>query len=146
MAPGRRTQVWGTFFCNSSKRKIPLAKDVKKKVRPGHNSPHDADKVQNVLDRVEKLNEDIETEKSAYMTACKVIRSDIKVVYRDAKNEGLPVKALKNIVKDRAAERAAERRRTDLDTDDLESYDQIKFMLGELAGTPLGDAALAAAA
>jgi len=80
------------------------------------------------------------------MLACKAIRSDIKVVFRDAKNEGLPVKALKNIVKDRAAEKAAERRRTDLDTPDLESYDQIVFMLGELAGTPLGDSALAAAA
>lgn len=122
-----------------------MAKTVKK-IRPGHNSPHDADKVQNVLDRVANLNDQIETEKSTYMTACKAIRSDIKGVYRDAKNDGLPVKALKNIVKDRVAEKAAERRRTDLDTPDLESYDQIVLMLGALAGTPLGDTALSAAA
>jgi len=79
------------------------------------------------IERIEKLNE----EKDA-------IAADVRDLYKEAKSVGYDVKALRTIVRLRKQD-ANERAEQETI---LETYMQA---LGMLAGTPLGDAALARA-
>lgn len=104
----------------------------------------DPDKLQNYLERIESLHADIATEMATALNACRQIHGDIKQVYQEAKDEaGVPKKALKKVVKARALERKAAECREELEGDDQDSYDLIRHALGELADTPLGQAATA---
>lgn len=62
-------------------------------------------------------------------------RAEIKACYEQAKEAGIPVKALKAAIKVRKIERAME-------SDVSDGYDQIRHALGDLADTPLGRAAI----
>lgn len=101
---------------------------------------------QKFVDRIENLNAVIATEKSEFMTRCKVVHGDIREVLTEAKNAGIPKKALKNVVKKRKLENDIEGIRADLEGDDQDSYDQLVFALGKFAETDLGAAAQKAAA
>lgn len=100
---------------------------------------------QGFVQRVENLHSNLATEKSEFMTRCKVIHSDIKEVMTEAKNAGIPKKALKNVVKHRALLNKAEDVRNDLEGEDQDSFDQLLHALGSFAETGLGEAALKAA-
>jgi uncharacterized protein (UPF0335 family) len=100
----------------------------------------------NFVARIENLYSDIATEKSEFMTRCKSIHGDIKEVLTEAKNAGIPKKALRNVVKQRALLNKVEDIRNDLEGDDQDSFDQLVIALGKFAETGLGAAAVAAAA
>jgi GcrA cell cycle regulator len=51
------------------------------------------------LERIENLNAAGESAKAVYMNECKARREDIKEVYTEAKDAGVPVKALKGLIK-----------------------------------------------
>lgn len=111
---------------------------------PKHGNGFDPDKCKSFVDRIESLHADIASEMSAALNACKQIHGDIKIVYQEAKDEaGIPKKALKRVIKVRALERKAEEMREELEGEDQDSFDQIRHALGDLADTPLGQAALA---
>lgn len=95
------------------------------------------------LDRIMNLHGDLATEQSKYMLECKTIRGDMAVVYDEAKDKGIPKKALKAAVKKRILERKIENIREDFEGDDLDNYDLVLQALGDLGDTPLGAAALA---
>lgn len=98
------------------------------------------------VDRVEYLHADIGKLKSAFMLDCKSIQADIKEVMTEAKNAGIPKKALRNVVKKRKLERDIEGIREDLDGEDQDSFDQLVLAMDKYADTPLGAAAIDKAA
>lgn len=99
--------------------------------------------VKEFVGRVENLLDDLASERGKYMNACKPIHEDIKEVYVEAKEAGIPTKALKAAVKMREYERKKDAEREKLDSPDQDELDRIRMALGDLEGTPLGDAAVA---
>ena len=109
-----------------------------------HGNGFDPKRTKECVDRIESLAEKKQSLHMTYMQECAVINEDIGDIYEEAKSAwGIPKKALKTVIKVRATERKLEAMRDDLETDDQESFDQIRHALGDLADTPLGGAALA---
>jgi uncharacterized protein (UPF0335 family) len=97
------------------------------------------------LERIESINGDLESEKAAYMNKAKALREDIKTVVDEAKEEGVPKKALKGLVKYRQLERQQSKIGSGMDIADQGTFESLVAALGQLDGTPLGDAAKDAA-
>lgn len=97
-------------------------------------------KSQAFLKRIETLMSESESAKATYMNECKERRSDIKAVYTEAKDAGVPVKALRGLVKYRELERKQEAIADGLDIDEASTYETLIEALG-----PLGEAAAKAA-
>lgn len=98
------------------------------------------------VSRYENLNGDLASRKSEFMNDCKVVHGDIKELLAEAKGAGIPKKALKSLVKQRALEGKIEDIRNDLEGGDQESFDQLSLAMGKFAETDLGAAAMSAAA
>jgi uncharacterized protein (UPF0335 family) len=92
--------------------------------------------------RIERLLDDLASEKGEYMRKAKTIREDIALVLDDAKAAGVPKKELKAVIKTRELEMRAAAIRDDLEGDAQETFDMIRAALGDLADLPLGQAAL----
>lgn len=107
----------------------------------GHNRIPAA-KATEFVGRIERLYDDLASAKGEYMRRAKTIREDIALVIDDAKTAGIPKKELKAVIKTRDLERKAQAIRDDLEADSQETFDQIRLALGDLADTPLGEAAL----
>jgi len=112
------------------------------KARPGSNG-FDPEVVKNAVDRVENIEAEMLKEKMAWMSKCKAHKSDINLVLDEAKEKGVPKKELKSVLKARELEAKAQAARDNLEPDEQDTHDQIRFALGDLDQTPLGDAALA---
>jgi uncharacterized protein (UPF0335 family) len=95
------------------------------------------------LQRIEEIDDELESEKAAHMAACRTLRSRRKDVFGDAKSAGIAVKPLKAVVKRRKLERSIEALPTDFDLDDSAQYSALA---AAFAGTPFGDFAAARAA
>lgn len=102
--------------------------------------------VNSFVTRIENLYSDIATEKSEFMSRCKVIHGDVKEVLTEAKNAGIPKKSLKSLIKQRDLQNKIEDVRNDLEGDDQDSFDQLCLALGAFAETGLGAAAMSATA
>lgn len=89
-------------------------------------------KAEGFLKRIENLNADAESAKATYMAECKERREDIKQVYTEAKDAGVPTKALKGLVKRRQLMRKADAITDGLDIDEQSAYSQLVEALGEL--------------
>lgn len=109
--------------------------------KPGHNGMDTASLVNSVA-RIENLYDELDTEHSAYMLRCQRIRGDMKQVYDEAKDAGIPKKALKSVIKTRQLQAKLEAIREDLEADVQDDYDTIRHALGDLADTPLGASVL----
>lgn len=93
---------------------------------------------------VENLRGDLATEKSESMTRCKVIHTDIKQVFKDAKKEArLNKKGLLAILEERALKAKLDAVGADLEGDDSTAHVTYRLALEKLG--PLGEAALKAA-
>lgn len=95
--------------------------------------------------RIENLMAEGETAKSVYMSECKERRAEIKEVYTEAKDKGVPVRALKGLIKYRDLERKQNSIGDGLEDDDAAAYESLVEALGELgaaaaraAGYPAG--------
>lgn len=89
-------------------------------------------KAEAFLKRIETLNADADSAKASYMAECKERREDIKQVYTEAKDAGVPSKALKGLVKRRQLLRKADAIADGLDIDEQSAYSQLVEALGEL--------------
>jgi uncharacterized protein (UPF0335 family) len=98
------------------------------------------------IERCERLYSGIDTLKGEFMQQCKTVHDDVKEVLKEAKNAGIPKKAMKSVLKQRKLERDIEDIRTDLEGDDQDSFDQLVVALGKFAETDLGAAAASRAA
>jgi uncharacterized protein (UPF0335 family) len=102
----------------------------------------DPDKVKNFVTRIENLHADIASIMGKAMQECKTVQEDIKSVYAEAKDDGIPKKALKSVIKVRDLERKADKLRDDLDEDAQNEHDLLRHALGDLADLPLGESVL----
>lgn len=98
--------------------------------------------VKEYVARIERLHGDLRSQQGEYMRECRTIRADMKTIYDEAKAAGIPKKELKAVVKARDLERRAAGIREDLEGDEQDTFDRIRLALGDLADTPLGQAAL----
>jgi uncharacterized protein (UPF0335 family) len=89
-------------------------------------------KAQAFLKRIESLNADAESAKGTYMQECRERREDIKSVYEEAKDAGVPPKALRGLVKKRALEKKAAAIPDGFDIDDAAAYATLCEALGDL--------------
>lgn len=119
-----------------------MAEDTK----PATTNGYDPEKTQSYVSRIENLHADLDSERGKYMAACRPVHDDIKEVYAEAKEEGFSARALKAVVKSRLLEKKAAAQRDDLDGEEVDNFDNIRLALGDLDGTPLGNAALENAA
>lgn len=123
-------------------RKMKDDASAKPKAKAGHNG-FDPAVLSSIVERIEGVFVDLDSERGSYMKKCQSLREDISNLYDEAKARGIPPKPLKKAVKARELNRKIEALRADLeDMVDQESYDQIRQCLGDLADTPLGEAAL----
>lgn len=117
----------------------PKATDGTKHVGNGF----DTDVMRGYVGRIENLLDDMERERSSFMTKCKSIRGDIALIVAEAKDvHGVPKKSLKAVVRVRELEDRADRIRDELEPEIQETFDQIRHALGDLADMPLGRATL----
>lgn len=84
------------------------------------------------LERLEVLNAEVESAKGTYMAEAKARREDIKEVYAEAKDAGVPVKALKGLVKKRELQRKADAISAGMDIDEAAAYETLCEALGDL--------------
>lgn len=115
-----------------------------RKAKPGNSGLGNTEATE-FVDRIENLLRQLDSMKGAYMAECKGVREDIREVYSEAEDQGLPKNALRAVVKTRELERRADECRGSLEGEDQNAYDKIRHSLGDLAELPLGQAALAAA-
>jgi|SRR5215471_8084239 len=80
--------------------------------------------------------------KSAYMNQCKKPKGKIREIMLAAKEAGMNMKALRELIADDRAKRARKRRVDALEPDDADDYQAMVDALGAFGDTPLGTAAL----
>lgn len=95
-----------------------------------------AKRAQPFLERIERIEEEKESEKGAFMERCKAFGEDIKEIYGEAKQDGITVKALKGIVKRRKLEKKID---AIDDAMDLDEQAQFAALALAFAGTPFGE-------
>jgi uncharacterized protein (UPF0335 family) len=94
------------------------------------------------LQRIEEIDEELDSEKGAYMATCRTLRSRRKDVFGDAKDAGVAVKPLKAVVKRRKLENKIAGLPSEFDIDESAQYSALA---SAFAGTPFGDFAAAQA-
>lgn len=110
------------------------------------NSFVEPEKIQNFVERLDNEDKELLSLRGSYMADCKAVREDIKTIYDEAADAGIPKKSLKAVMKAREAEKKAKAARDDLADIDLQhKFDAIRRALGDYSETPLGEAALAKA-
>lgn len=90
----------------------------------------------------------LEDQKIANMNACRTIRARFPEIFENAKNAGLPIKALKLTIKQRLLELKIEGLQEDIDglvpedEEDAETFEQFREAIGDFGELPLGKAAV----
>jgi len=95
------------------------------------------------LQRIEEIDDELDSEKGAYMATCRTLRSKRKDIFGDAKDAGIAVKPLMAVVKRRRLESKIAGLPTDFDIDESAQYQALATAF---AGTPFGDFAAERAA
>jgi uncharacterized protein (UPF0335 family) len=98
------------------------------------------------INRVENVKRDIASKTGSFMKEIRDLRDDIKDILTEAKENGVPVKPLKAELKLRDLDREKEKIVENLEEDDAETLEQIRFALGDYASLPLGEAVMEKAA
>lgn len=116
-----------------------MAKDAKP------SNGFDGKKLKGFVDRIANRKDEIKSVMGTAMRECKSIREDIKEIYSEAKDAGVPVAALKAEVKLRELDAEKEKVVAGLEAEDADSLEMIREALGDYASLPLGRAAVDAA-
>lgn len=107
-----------------------------------HGNGPNPERTKECVERIEALDRERERLHMEYMAECARLARDKGDIYTEAKAAwGLSTRVLKRVVKVRGAERKLEEMRSSLEAEEQETFDQIRFALGDLADTPLGRAA-----
>lgn len=112
---------------------------------PSKTNGFDPKKTSAYVKRIDSVYRQLESLKGKYMSECKGYRKDITDILDEAKSIGIPKKAFKSYLRERELLSKAADVRDELEGDDQDSFDMIKQAMGELADTPLGQAALSKA-
>jgi len=108
----------------------------------GHNSMPPPETVRTLFRRIDRLLDELASEREAYQERAREIRIEIDRALLDAENAGIPKRQAKAVIRARQLEDKLAGVRNKLELGDVESYDAIRAALGDLADTPLGKAAL----
>lgn len=91
------------------------------------------------VEALERLDEELLSEKGRYMERAGRIQKQKDVVLDEAKSKGLPKKELKAVVKARSLERKADAIFEELEADEQDTFTAMRNILGDWADdTPLG--------
>src|SRR5262245_57557521 len=110
--------------------------------RPGSNGGVSGDELRGYLDAVAKEDDDLLTLKSEYMLQCKGPRRRIKDQMVLAKQAGINMVALRQLIADDRARRRRDSKIAEMEADDAADLKSMQEALGEFIDTPLGQAAL----
>ena len=97
------------------------------------------------MHEIERCDEELASERGAYMARCKGIRDRIKDIYELASSDGVPRTALRTLRKERELIRKIKSLTAELDGEDIDLVDQVRVALGPFGDLPLGAAAVEAA-
>lgn len=103
----------------------------------------DAEVLKRFVGEIERHHDQIASYKGEHAQRVKSVQEMISDVYDRAKDAGVPKKQLKAVIKERGLLKKIEGLRDDMEDDQAETFDQIKFALGMIADLPLGEATLA---
>jgi uncharacterized protein (UPF0335 family) len=112
----------------------------------GHNSGVDWSAARQYVERVEEVNKQKASIMGTAMAECKVLSEDIGEILDEAKNKGIPKKAVRAVVRARALEQKASEAREALEAEQMDAFDNLRLALGDLSELPLGQHALQGAA
>lgn len=87
------------------------------------------------LRRIEGLIAAGESAKGTYMAECKERKDDIKEIYKEAKEAGISVRALKRVVRQRELQKKIAALDEGLDIDDQSQFEELSAAFGD---TPMG--------
>lgn len=113
---------------------------------PGKSGSFEPKKAKSFIERIEAINQEIASEQGEFMSRCKALKEDIALILEEAKSAGIAKKPLRAVLKTRELELKLEAQRDDLEDEQQDTYDAIRHAIGDLAETPLGEAALSRAA
>lgn len=92
-----------------------------------------ADKLKSYVTRAENIDQQIASETGTFMKAVKDLKTDKKEIIEEAKNEGIPPKALKALLSQRKLLRDLEKVEDGLEGEDADSLAAIRDALGDWA-------------
>lgn len=107
-----------------------------------HGNGVNPETMQEYVSRIQNLYADIAVKKQAVSDECKIIQTDIKQVYIEAKKQGLNEKALKAVIKELVLLAKAAAVTETLSGDEADMFEMMKDALGDFGNTALGQAAL----
>lgn len=108
-------------------------------VRP---NTYSREQLQGILEEVAVVDDELLSLKSDYMHKCKGPRAQKREIIKSAKEAGLPMKALRELLDSDHIRRRKERRLDQLEADERADYDAMEEALGDYGSTPLGQSAL----
>ena len=94
------------------------------------------------VDEIERHHETLASYQGEYMARCRSVRELITGCFDAAKDAGIPRAELRAVIKERQLLAKIEAMREDMEPEQRETLDQIKFALGMLSDLPLGEVAL----
>jgi hypothetical protein len=106
------------------------------------NGGPDGDQLNGYLDAIAMADDELLSLKSDYMTKCKTPRKKIRETMGSAKQAGMNMTALRELVREDREKRRRERRIAEMEADDLSDLQAMQVALGEFVDTPLGQAAM----
>jgi uncharacterized protein (UPF0335 family) len=102
----------------------------------------DATILKRFVGEIEKHHDQIASYKGEHAQRVKSVQEMISDIYDRAKDSGIPKKQLKAVIRERDLLKKIEGLREDMEDEQAETFDQIKFALGMLSDLPLGEVAL----
>lgn len=103
---------------------------------------YDREVLERLLTDIDDADERLASLKGEYMASCKGPRQDIAAALEQAKDNDIPVRAFKTLVKNRRLDRKIANNTARLEADDAAEYDKLVTDLGDFVDLPLGQAAL----
>ena len=113
---------------------------VHETARPGSNG-FDPVQMKAYIARHEALQAEIDEINQNAHDASLPHREDMAALLKEAAEAGFPKKEFKTVLRKRRLEAKVARVAASLDEDQTQTYEQLLAALGDLAGTPLGEAA-----
>ena len=97
------------------------------------------------LNRIDEADDELATLQCEYRNQCRGPRGTIKLIKQEAHDAGLNAAAFAEILTLHREARAAERRKAELEPEDIDDLEAMQEALGPFADTELGTAAMAKA-
>lgn len=103
----------------------------------------DGEKLRGFLDRIAEVQASIDVKMAKAVLACEADRQDLKEIKKEANEAGFPAREFNTLVRKERLEAKLKNIDENLDDEQKERFEDMLDKLGVLAGTPLGDHAIA---